>query len=67
VTLQEGPEADRRDPKIDGLPSFDVKWLLKLYADPDRAILVGNLGSRTTVAEDTVLADDHVALSNAHE
>ena len=69
MTLQEGPEADGRHPhpKVDGLPGFDIKWLLKLYADPDRAIFVGNMGSRTTVTEDTVLADDNIPLSNAHE
>ncbi len=69
VTLQEGPEADGRHPhlKVDGLPGFDVKWLLKLYADPDRAIFVGDIGLRTTVTEDTVSADNHIPLSKAHE
>jgi hypothetical protein len=69
VTLQEGPEADGRHPhpKVDGLPSFHVKWLLNLDADPDYAIFVGNVGSRATVTEDTVSADDHIPLSNAYE
>ena len=69
MTLQEGPEADGRHPypKVDGLPGFDVKWLLKLYADPDRAIFVGNMGSRTLVTDDAVSVDDHIPLGNAHE
>ena len=67
MTLQEGPEADGRYLKVDCLPGFDIKWLLKLDADPDRAILIGNIGSRTTVTEDTVLLDDHIPLGNAHK
>ena len=67
MTLQEGPEADRRYPKVDGLPGFDVEWLLKLYAHPDSAIFLGNMGSRTTITEDAVLVDDHIPLANAHE
>jgi hypothetical protein len=69
MTLQKGPEADRRypHPKIDNLPGFDVKWLLKLYASPDCAIFVGNISSRTPVTENAVLADDHISLSNAYK
>ena len=69
MTLQEGPEADGRHPhpQVDSLPGFNVKWLLKLDADPDRAIFVGNMGPRASVTEDTVLADDHIALGKAHE
>jgi hypothetical protein len=67
MTLQEGPEADGRYPKVDGLSGFDVKWFLQLYADPDRAIFVSNTGSCTTVTEDTVFADDHIRLGNAHK
>jgi hypothetical protein len=69
MTLQEGLEADGRHLhlKVDCLPGFDVKWLLKLYVDPNRAILVGNMGPRTPVTEDTVLADDYIPLGNAHE
>jgi hypothetical protein len=68
MTLQ-GPEADGRHPhpKVDSLPGFDIKWLWKLYADPDRAIFVSNIGLRTTVTKNTVSADDHVPLGNAHE
>lgn len=69
MSLQERPEADGRHPhpKVDGLPGFDIKWLVKLYADPDRARFMGNMGSRATVTEDTVSADDHIPLGNAHE
>jgi hypothetical protein len=69
MTLQEGPEADGRylHPKVDCLPIFDVKWLLKLYPNPCRAIFMGNIGSRTRVTEDIISADDHILLSNAHE
>lgn len=69
MTLQKGPEADRRHPhpKVDGLPGIDVEWLLELYADPDRAIFVSDSGSRTTVTEYTISADDQIPLSNAHE
>ena len=63
----QGPEPDGRYPKVDNLPGFDVKWFLKLYTDPDRAVFVSNTGSRTTVTEDTVLADDHIRLSNAYK
>jgi hypothetical protein len=68
MTLQKGPETDGRHPhlEVDGLPGFDVKWLLKLDTDPDRAIFVGNVGSRATVTEDTVSADDHITLGNAY-
>jgi hypothetical protein len=40
MSLQEGLEADGRHPypKVHGLSGLDVKWLLKLYADPDRHI-----------------------------
>jgi hypothetical protein len=67
MALQEGPEADGRHlhPDVDGLPGFDVKWLLKLDVNPGCAIFVGKVGSRATVAEDTVSADDHIALGNA--
>ena len=67
MTLQERPEADRRHPhpQVDGLSGFDVKLRLKLYADPDHAIFVGKMGSRATVTEDAVPADDHIAFSNA--
>jgi hypothetical protein len=69
MTLQEGPEADGRHPypKVDRLPGFDVKLLLKLNADPDYAIFVCNVGSRATGTEDTVSADDYIALGNAHK
>lgn len=69
MTLQEGPETDGRHPhpKVDSLSSFDLKWFLKLDADPDRAIFVGNVGSRATITEDTVSADDHITLGNAYE
>jgi hypothetical protein len=69
VTLLEGPEANGRHPypQVDSLPGFNVKSLLKRDADPDRAIFVGNVGPRATVTEDTVSADDHRPLSNAHE
>ena len=71
VTLQEGPETDGhgRYPNVDRLPGFDVnvKWRLKLYTDPDCAIFMGNMGSRTTVTEETALADDHIPLGSAHE
>jgi len=67
MTLQEGLEADGRYPKVNSLSSFDVKWFLKLYADPDRAIFVSNIGSCITVTEDTVLADDYIRLDNAHK
>ena len=69
MTLQEGPETDGRHPhpKVDGLPGFHVKWVLKLDADPNYAIFVGNIGSRATVMEDTVSADDYIPLSNAHK
>jgi hypothetical protein len=48
MALQEGPEADGRPPhpEVDGLPGFDVKWLLKLDADPDRAMFVCNEGRK---------------------
>ena len=55
MALQEGPEADGRHPKVDGLPGFDFEFLLKLYTDPDRAMFLGNMGSRTTVYVYTVL------------
>jgi hypothetical protein len=64
VTWQERPEADRRNPEIDVLPSFDVKWLLKLYAEPDRTIYVRDVGSRTAIPEEAIL-DMMVALQNA--
>ena len=69
VTLQEGREADEhgRYPNVDRLPGFDVKWLLKPYTDSDCAIFMGNMGSRTTVTEDTVSAGGHIPLSNAHK
>jgi hypothetical protein len=69
VGLQEGSEVDGRHPhpEINGLPGFNVKLLLKLDADPDYAIFVGNMGPRTLIMEDTVLKDDHIPLSNAHE
>ena len=69
MTLQEGPEADGRHPypKVDGLPRFDIKWLLELYTDPDRAIFVGYMGSCTTVTEETASADDYKPLGNAHK
>jgi hypothetical protein len=67
VALQAGLEANRRNPKIDGLLSFDVKFFLKLYANPDRAMLMGNLGSRATVTKDTVVMDDGTPLDNTYE
>ncbi len=69
MTLQDGPEADARHPhpKVDDLPSFDVTRLLKMYVDPDRTIFVDNVGSRTTVTEDTGFTDDNVILGNEHE
>jgi hypothetical protein len=53
--------------KIDSLPGFDVKWFLKLYVDPNHAIFVSNMGSRTPVTEDAVLADEYIPLGNAHK
>jgi hypothetical protein len=67
MALQEGPEADGRHPKINGLPGFDCEFLLKLYTDPDRAMFLGNIGSRTTVTEDTILVDNFVPLGNVHK
>jgi hypothetical protein len=69
MTLQEGLEVDGRHPylKVDSLPGFNIKWLLKLYTDPDRAIFVGNIGSCTTVTEDTVSADDYIPLGNVYK
>ena len=67
VTLQEGPEADGRYPEVNVLPSFDVKWLLTLYAEPDRTIFVRDVGSRTAISEEAILVDDNTALDGAHE
>ena len=38
-----------------------------MYIDPERAIFVSNIGSRTTETKDTVLADDHIPLSNVYK
>ena len=67
MTLQEGPEAAGRDPKINRLPGLDFESLLKLYADSHSTIFIGNVGSSATVGEDTVLADDRIPLHGAHE
>ena len=67
VTLQERPEADGRNPEIDVLPSFDVNWLLKLYAEPDRTIYVRDVGSCTAIPEEAILVDDDTALDDTHE
>ena len=67
MTLQEGLEANRRYPKVDSLPSFDVKWFLKLYADLNSTIFVSNIGLCITVMEDTVLVDDYIRLGNAYK
>jgi hypothetical protein len=65
VTLQERLEADGRNQEIDVLPSFDVKWLLKLYAEPDRTIYVRDVGLRTAILEEAILVDEiHFNLIN---
>jgi hypothetical protein len=33
--------------------------------DPNRAIFMGNMGSRTTVTEEAILVDDDTTLGNA--
>jgi hypothetical protein len=67
VTLQERPEADRRNLEIDVLPSFDVKWLLKLYVEPDHTIDVRDVGSRMAIPEEAILVDDDTALDDTYE
>ena len=49
------------------MSGFDLKWLLKLYTNPDSAMFVGNMGPRTPVPKDTVSADDHEQLSHAQK
>lgn len=67
VTLQKGPEADERYSEIDVLLSFDVKWLLTLYAEPDRTMFVRDMGSHTARPEEAILIDDDTALNDAHD
>ena len=40
---------------------------MKLYADLDRAISVGDIGLHATATADPVPVDDHIALGNALE
>lgn len=49
------------------LPSFDVKWLLKLYTEPDCTIYVCDVGSRMAIPEEAILVDDDTALDNTHK
>ena len=60
-------EANGRYPKVNSLSGFNIKWFLKLYMDPNRAIFVSNIGSCITITEDTVLADNYIRLDNTYK
>jgi hypothetical protein len=64
--LQEGLKTNRRHLhlKVNSLLGFNVKWLLKLNADLNYAIFVGNISSRATIIENIILADDYITLGN---
>lgn len=67
MALQKGPEANRWYPKIDRLPGFDFQRLLRVYADSNCAMFVGNMGTGTAVTKDAVLANNYIPLRNVHE
>jgi hypothetical protein len=35
--------------------------------DPNRAIFISNIGSRITIIEDTILADNYIYLDNIYK
>jgi hypothetical protein len=66
VGLEEGPEADGRDPQVDVLACLDLqrRWEVGLHLD--RARVVADARAREMVAEDPVSDDDGHALQEKH-
>jgi hypothetical protein len=67
MALQEGPEANGGYPEDDILARSQSKWLLQVYAEPDRTMFVCDMGSCTAITEDAILADHDNTLGDEYE
>ena len=67
MVLQEGPEADRRDPQIDILSSVNSQGFRQADIHLNRTTRLGDLPSRVAVAERAIAIEDPGTLEGARE
>ena len=66
VGLEEGPEADGRDPQVDVSACLNLQRPRKVELHLDRALVMADSRTREMVREDTVSDDDDHALQEKH-